>query len=306
MTPDEFTNQEFHLDVGDGHRLYVQDWGKANAKTPILFLHGGPGGGFSDKYKTIFNPHKQRVIFFDQRGAGKSTPSGSLKNNTTSDLVEDTHKIVAHLQLKDFIVTGGSWGSCLALAYAIKYPNNIKAMVLKGIFTGSKVEVDWLDKGKFESIFPDVWERFLADTPKNHHNNPSSYHFKRILGKDPEAAKQSAYAYQNLEAALLSLDDRFTPMPYEDFEPDGAITEVHYLANNCFIPENYILDNAHKLTMPIWLIQGRYDMVCPPITAYELSKRIPNCELVWTVAGHANDRANYDVSRSLLLQMASD
>lgn len=306
MTPDEFTNQELFLDVGDGHQLYVQDWGNKNAKHPIVFLHGGPGGGVSNKYRQRFVPELQRVIFFDQRGCGKSLPTGSREHNTTDKMVDDIEKIALRLKLDSFILVGGSWGSTLALAYCIKYPQRVHAMVINGIFTGRKSEIEWLDKGRFQTYFPDLWEKYLEQTPPAHRNDPSTYHFKRALGEDEGAAKQSAYAYENVEGALLGLDDRYTPQDYDEYDPTGIKIEIHYLANGCFMPENYILDNAYKLTMPVWIVQGRYDMVCPPETAYTLHKQLPNSRLIWTVAGHGNDRANYDVNRTLLLQMCQD
>jgi proline iminopeptidase len=304
MNPDQYTLGEHFLEVGDGHTLYVQDWGNAKAK-PIVFLHGGPGAGVKDKYKTGFDPKKQRVIFFDQRGSGKSLPTGSLKHNTTKDLVADIEKIAVALKLKPFILTGGSWGSCLALAYGLEHPKRVEAMVLRGIYTGSKSETEYLDGGKiWKTYFPDVWDTYLARTPKAHHHNPTAYHHEQTQGDDPEKAKKSAYAYGEVESSLLALDDRHTPADYDEYDPNFVKIEMHYLANNCFLPDRYILNNAHKLAMPIYLIQGRYDMVCPPVTAYELSQKLPNAELFWTIAGHANDRPNYDLNRSLLLQLS--
>lgn len=305
MTPDEHTNQEIYLDVGDGHKLYVHDWGNVKAKTPILFLHGGPGSHTKDHHKVTFDPSTQRVIFFDQRGSGKSTPTGSLEANTTKEQIGDIEKIADHLALNELTITGGSWGSCLALAYALEHPKRIKAMVLRGIFTASRREFEFIEKGGFKDFFPDVWQNLLKHTPKAHHHNPSEYHYKRILGKNEAEAKESAYYFGNTEAALLNLDDRFTPERFEDYDPAGTIVAVHYYRTLCFLPDRHILDNAHKLKMPIWLIQGRYDMVCPPITAYELNKVLPNSHLVWTTAGHGNERPNYDVNRTILLQMTS-
>ncbi len=305
MNPDQFTIGEHYIEVGDGHALYVQDWGNNRAKIPILFLHGGPGSGTRDSHKQTFDPTLQRVIFFDQRGAGKSIPKGSLEHNSTDKLIEDVETIVTHLKLNQFIITGGSWGSLLALAYTIKHPKRVKAMVLRGIFTGRKQEIAYVDGGEFKRFFPDAWQSYLDKTPKTYHKSPSKYHYERVFGEDAEAAKASAYAYAELESALLSLDDRHMPIHYEEFDPDPMRIELHYLRHGCFMPDNHIMDNAHKLTMPIWLVQGRYDMVCPPFTAYELHQKLPNSHLIWTTAGHSNDRANYDVTRTILLQMVT-
>jgi proline iminopeptidase len=302
MNPDQYTISEQFLNVGGGHELYIQEWGNVKAKTPIIFLHGGPGSGVKDKYRDQFAPTQHRVIFFDQRGSGRSIPTGSLVHNTTQDLVEDIEKIAKFFRISSFVLTGGSWGSCLALSYAIKYPNRVEALVLRGIFTGTKTEMDWVNKGHFKTFFPDVWDKFLAKTPKKYAHNPVQYHIPRIVGPVAQAAKESAYIYGNLESALLNLDDRFTPANIDDYDPTMSKLEAHYLSHNCFLTDNYILNHAQQLTMPIWLIQGRYDMVCPPITAYRLHQRLPNSQLIWTIAGHGNDRPNYDVNRTILLQ----
>lgn len=306
MTPDQHTNQEFFLDVGDGHQLYVQDWGKKDAKTPVIFLHGGPGAGVNDRHKQRFAPANQRVIFFDQRGSGKSLPQGSIEKNTTHELVEDIEKLADYLDLEKFVLTGASWGSCLALVYALEHPERIHSMVLSGIYTASKAETDFIDKGGFRDFFPDLWEHYKDSAPKEYAHDPSEYHYKKAFGNDREEAKKSIYSYAMLESSLMSLDDRFTPVSYDDFDPDHMKIELHYLKHNGFLPDRYILDNAHKLIMPIWLVQGRYDMVCPPVTAYELSKQLRNSHLIWAMAGHGSDRSNYDVIRSLLLQITSE
>jgi len=176
--------------------------------------------------------------------------------------------------------------------------------VLTGIFTGSQAEIDWLCRGGFRDFFPEVWQRYLDETPKSHHENPSAYHFKRALGSDERAARASAYIYSNLEAGVMSLDDRFTPENFEEFDAAGSRIEIHYLANRCFVPDRFVLDNAPKLHMPIWLVQGRFDCVCPPKTAYELHQKLPNSHLTWTVSGHKAERENWNIMRTILLQVA--
>lgn len=305
MTPDAHTIHETFIDVGNGHTLYVQDWGSTDAKTPILFLHGGPGGGCNDTHKRSFDPTRQRVIFFDQRGAGKSLPYGSLEHNTTTDLVEDIEKIAQHFKLRHFILNGGSWGSCLALAYALQHPQRVSAMVLTGIFTGSQAEIRWIDDGGFRNFFPDVWQAYLDHTPKAHQHNPSQYHYEQALHGNEAAAKASAYAYACLEGALLSLDDRFAPKGFEEYDPTSSRLELHYLAHACFLPERYILEHAHLLKMPVWLVQGRYDFVCPPSTAHELHQALGDSQLILTTSGHRSERENWNVIRTILLQLTS-
>ena len=303
MTPDEYTNQEFTLEVDKGHELYIQDWGNKNSKTPIMFLHGGPGSGCKDGHKQRFDPTKQRVIFHDQRGSGRSTPRGLLKRNTTADLIEDIERIAVRLRLHQFVLTGASWGSGLSFAYALRYPKRVKGMVLAGIFTGSQDEIDWVDEGSWREFYPEIWEKYLAETPKIHRREPTDYHAKRILGRNEADAKHSAYAYATMTGAISSLDDRHVPGNFDEFDPSAIRIEVHYLQKHCFLPDKHILKNAHKLTMPIWMIQNRYDMICPPITAYQLERALPDAQLVWTIGGHHNEREGWNVMRTILLQM---
>lgn len=301
MTPDEYTIREFFLDVGDGHQLYVQDWGYKDAKHPAIFLHGGPGSNCKDKFKLNFDPKKQRVIFFDQRGSGKSLPKGELRNNDSQKLVDDIEKIIRELKLSRVVLTGGSWGSCLALLFGIKYPDRVHGMVLNGIFTARKSEIEYLDKGGFKLFFPDLWDQYVATAPPKYKSDPSKYHYENIFSSDQALAKKSAYAYsEKLEGPLLNLDDRYEPEKFEEFDPDAMKIELHYLNNNCFLPEDYIFQNANKLNLPVWLIQGRYDAVCPPITAYELDKLLPNSRLIWSVSGHMISRESWSIIKLLL------
>jgi proline iminopeptidase len=304
MNPDYYTLQELMLDVGDGHEIYIQDWGNKHAKTPVLFLHGGPGSGLSDSHKRHFNPLKHRVIFFDQRGSGKSTPYGDLEHNATQDLVKDIEKIADKLELNTFIISAASWGACLGLVYAIEHPERVSAMVLRGIFTGTKTELDWVKEGRYRQFFPEVWAHVLENTPKEHRQRAGDYHFERILGDDKNAAAVSAITLQNAVGAIYALDDRFWPLSLRDeYDPNSMRIEAHYTVNNCFLPDNYIMEHAPSLQMPVYLIHGRYDMICPPITAWALDQKLPNSKLFWTMANHANDRSNYDVHHTLLSQI---
>jgi proline iminopeptidase len=199
MKPDEFTIEEAFIDVGDGFQIYAMDWGNKKATLPIIRLHGGPGSMAKNRHLELYNPYEQRVIVFDQRGCGRSLPYGALENNTTDKLVEDISKVADHFKIDQFILTGSSWGSCLALAYALKYPKRVTAMALQGVFTGSQSEIDYLDSGKFQTFFPEVWEHFVDQTPKEFQKDPAAYHMKRMLGENPEAIASSAYAYSSME-----------------------------------------------------------------------------------------------------------
>ena len=306
MTPDEFTNQEFYLDVGDGHQLYVQDWGNKKARLPIIYLHGGPGDGCGDRDKRNYDPRKHRVIFHDQRGSGKSLPFGSLKHNSTPELVEDIETLAASLNLTRFILVGGSWGSTLALAYGVTHPGRIAGMVLNGVFTATKAELDWFTRGGWQEFFPEVWQEFLEATPAKHQQNPLEYHLQQGLSSDSEAAKQSAYAFANMELGLLKLDDHYTAGKLEDFDPTSIFIQLHYNRNQFFLREGHILRHAGKLQMPVYLIAGRYDMVTPPVTAYNLAEALPDAEIVWTINGHIRQHEAKNIQTLLVNRLVED
>ena len=303
MQNDSFTNQEFMLDVGDGHQLHVVDWGNKDASVPYIHLHGGPGSQAKDKHKAPFDPAAQRVIFFDQRGCGLSTPYGLIENNTTQDLVADISKIADKLQIEKFSLHGTSWGSALALAYAIAHPERIAALVIGGVFTGSKFENDWIDRGHFKIFYPDVWQAYLDRTPEQYRDDPSAYHFDKVINGTPEEQKRSGYAYDCLESGIIRLDDRFQSEDFAEYDPASIRIEMHYLGKGCFMPDRYIFDNLAKLTMPIHVVQGRYDMVCPPATAYELHKKLPNSHLYWTLSGHAVEHEGENIFRAIIASL---
>lgn len=287
MSPDNFTIQEALIPVSSKHTLYAQEWGNPDAENCFIFLHGGPGSGCSDSAKLLFNPCLQRVIFFDQRGSGKSLPTGSLQQNTTSQLVGDISRVADFFGIQSFILVGGSWGSTLALCYALAQPKRVIAMVLRGIFLGTKSEIDFIEQGRFGEFFPDIWDAFLQQTPENFHGNPAAYHVPRILGQNKLAQKQSAFVYAQLQTALSQLQQPVLPVDFASFDVHKIVIETHYTANCCFIENNYILRNASKLTMPIAIVQGRYDFVCPPVTAQLLASELRNATLEFTTAGHS-------------------
>lgn len=305
MTEDAYTNQACMLAAGDGHELWVHDWGNKTAGVPIFFLHGGPGSQCKDKHKFPFDPKTQRVIFHDQRGAGQSLPKGELAHNTTQDLAADITKIAEHLDIKTFIITGNSWGSTLALYYAIKNPERVHAVVVGGVWFGSKAENAYLDGGGWRVHFPELWDWLVSTVPEEHRANPAAYHFGQAFGDNPVKAAESARVYGDLEAALISLDDRHSPTPAEDYEPGSMLIEMRYMVESCFIPDRFIPDNAARLTMPVHIVQGRYDFVCPPAAAYELHTLVPHSTLTWVAAGHAAEHETI-TALSLIYQHISD
>lgn len=303
MNKDQYTRRHFMLPVGDGHKLNVIEWGAQSAKVPVIFLHGGPGSSVKDKYKQAFDPQLHRVIFFDQRGAGSSTPKGSLKNNTTHDLIEDINKIAKEFKLKSFYLHGSSWGSALALAYSIAYPKKVRGLVIGGVYTATRAENDWIDNGGFRAFYPDVWQQYLEMTPKAYRDDPSTYHIQKLLKGTAEERKVSGYAYEFLEGAVIALDDRRTPTNLETYDPAKIRLQAHYLSQDAFLPDNHILQNASKLKMPVHIVQGRYDMVCPPKTAYALHQALPNSRLYWTTAGHVSEHETYNTFKAILASL---
>ncbi len=304
LTADGFTLSETYLDVGDGHRLYVQDWGCAEAARAVVALHGGPGTATTDSHKEYFDPSRQRVLFCDQRGVGRSTPYASVEHNTTQHLVADLVAILDRFGLDKAVLMGGSWGSCLALTFAVAHPERVEALALYGLLTARQQELDWLNEARWRTFYPEVWQWYLDRTPPDHHDDPTGYHFGRILSDDAKASKESAYAYTTVDTAITELDDRFKPSPLEDdFDAGPARLQAHYFTHSHFLPDEHVLDNAHRLTMPVHIVQGRYDMVCPPVSAYQLAERLACPELYWTANGHLPDREGWNVLRTVLLQL---
>jgi proline iminopeptidase len=303
MTPDKHTNQELMLDVGNGHTIYVHDWGTKHAKIPFIYLHGGPGSHIKDAQRQDFDPKKHRVIFFDQRGCGKSLPYGSLEHNTTDDLIGDITRVADKLKLDKFRIRAGSWGSFLALVYAIRNPERVAGLVLNGIFSGSQGECDWISQGRFGTFYPEVWEQYLARTPEEHRGDPSAYHYKNILEGDAHQVFSSALAVEEMEHSIMNLDDRGRPIDPETFDPTAARLFAHYFSNHLFVPDFYVMKNASKLKMPLWIVQGRYDMDCTPYTAYLLHKAVPGSQLYMTIDNHRAGHETSTVLRAILHQL---
>lgn len=277
------------LKVGDGHSLYYELCGNPKGKA-VLFLHGGPGGGLQKKDRQYFNPKKFNVILFDQRGCGRSKPFASVKANTTGHLVADIRRLLAHLGIEKVFLFGGSWGSTLALAYAIKYPQSVAGMLLRGIFLASKSDINYYIDGAVKEMFPEARERFLSIVPKKNRKNPEAYYFKKILNGSKAEREKFAFerTYYESKISALKQDEkrlmkklkRWKYLPF-------ALIASKYAANNCYLENNYILKNAGKLSkIPTTIIHGRYDLVCSPSSAYKLHKKIEGSKLIYTTAGH--------------------
>lgn len=300
MIEDEFTLAEFYLDVGDGHQIYVQDWGNQHTKTPIIYLHGGPGNGCGQHDKQRFNPAVNRVIFFDQRGSGRSLPVAELKHNNTQALIGDIDKLADKLKLTSFALVGGSWGSTLALCYAIHAPNRVHSLIIDGIFLANKADKDWLGNGGWRDFFPDKWQAYSDSVPAAYKDKPTDYYFRQIKSDDPETLKRAAYEYSKMEIGLLRLDESYSSGSLADFDPTASLIEMHYLSNDCFLEDNYILKRADQLALPVHIIQGRYDMVCRPQNAYLLAQTAPQANLIWSIGGHSKQHEASTIQRLLI------
>jgi len=272
------------LKVSDIHSMFYQEAGNPEGK-PALFLHGGPGVGILPDYRRFFDPKVYRVILPDQRGAARSTPYAELSENTTWDIVEDLEKLRKHLHIERWIVMGGSWGSTLGVSYAIHYPQSVAALILRGIFLARPMEEDWLFRpGGASQIFPDEWERFVSPIPEKERGNLLPAYYSLLTGENEEEKLRAARAWTRWEVSTMTLVPN--PAVIEAMmEPKSAVAiariECHYSVNNFFMKsDNYLLDLIHKIHgIPCRIVQGRHDVLCPPISAWDLHKALPGSDL---------------------------
>ena len=280
-----------HLDVGDGHRIYWERCGTPGAK-PAVFLHGGPGGGFSPEHRRLFDPARYDLLLFDQRGCGQSTPHASLDANTTWHLVADIERLRAMMGVDQWLVFGGSWGSTLALAYAQAHRAQVSELVLRGIFTIRQSEIDWYYQEGASRIYPDKWERFVVPVPETERGDLVAAYRQLLTGDDPAARIAAARAWSVWEGETV----RLLPDPAlsavhdaDDFALAFARIENHYFTHRGWLDDGQLIANAAILAdIPGVIIHGRYDMACPAETAWALHKAWPQArfELI-EGAGHA-------------------
>ena len=268
----------------DEHQVYFEQCGNPNGK-PAIFLHGGPGGGGSEDVRRFFNPDLYRIVVFDQRGCGRSKPHGCLKNNTTWDLVSDIENLRNKLGIEKWLVFGGSWGSTLSLAYAQAHPESVSEIVLRGIFLLRKEELHWFYQDGASRIFPEAWSGFLEIIDEDKRDNLMSAYHKIFTSDDKQKRLIAAIAWSRWEAATSSLS--YKPSLVEEFsDPEFALAfaliENHYFINKgWFETENQLIENIDKIrSIPSVIVQGRYDVVCPMKTAWELSEAWPEAEMI--------------------------
>lgn len=287
--------QEF-VSTQDGHEIFYQLAGNAQA-TPFLVVHGGPGAGCSLAMLDFFDLDKCHIILVDQRGAGKSKPHADLTNNTTAKIIADFELIRKLLKIDSWVLFGGSWGSTLSLAYAIKHPEVIRAMILRGIFLSTQQEIAWLFEG-VKSFKLEAWQDFVAPLSADDAKDVLKFYYTQLTEADLNTQQYFAKKFAKWEASLSTLEPDLQFIEAfldKDLSYALARIEAHYLINNCFFPSNnYLLDNINLIEhIPLKIIQGLYDLVCPPVSASKLHFAYNNSELITTVAGHsAFDKAN--------------
>lgn len=282
------------LKVSEIHELYYELSGNPEG-IPVIGLHGGPGGSSSPWMRRLTDPSKFLVVLYDQRGAGKSTPSGDLRENDTGALVRDIDRLRDHLGLGKVVLFGGSWGTTLALAYAETHPENVSALVLRGVFTAARDEIDHFYHGGSAIHFPDAFADLLSALPDPERRPLPAYMLELIQGSEGEERLRYCRAWARYEAtmATLQITDAFRERMKKWVEGEGVCTfslfENHYMANGCFLEEGQLLKDAGRLAgIPTYIVQGRYDVICPPRTAWRLHRAIPGSTLVLAdAAGHS-------------------
>lgn len=282
--------KSYHIKVSPLHTIYAEECGNPKG-TPALFLHGGPGAGLSPNHRRFFNPEKYRIILFDQRGAGKSKPYAELRENTLWDLIDDIEVIRKKLKVSQWLVFGGSWGSTLALTYAISYPRQILHLVVRGIFLCRHEEILWFYQYGAHQIFPDAWKNYIAPIPPAERHDMLGAFYRRLTSPDKKNRLEAAKAWSQWEGATICLKpDAKVFHEFTEIAVSLARIECHYFMHNCFYPEdNYILNNAHKIAhLSADIIHGRYDIVCPVKNAFDLKEKMPRARLtIVPDSGHA-------------------
>lgn len=280
------------LKVSDLHEIYYEQVGNPKGQ-PIVFLHGGPGGGLSTDHRRYFDPARYRVVLLDQRGCGQSKPFAELRENTTWDLVKDIEKLRAHLEIDKWMVFGGSWGSTLALTYAIQHPDRVLGLILRGIFLCRPSEIRWFYQDGACHVFPDVWEAYRDLIPPSERDDFVKAYYRRLTSDDEGLRLEAARTWSRWEMATSYLRTNLSAIETMN-EPEKALPfariEAHYFVNNSFYPsDNWILEHIDRLqAIPAVIIQGRYDMVCPPRSAWELHRAWPKSQLHFVGdAGHS-------------------
>ncbi len=290
-----------HLDVGEGHQLFWEECGKPDGQ-PVLFVHGGPGAGCTVDHRRYFDPSRYRIILYDQRGAGRSMPLGGLEANTTWDLVADMERLREFLGVDHWLLFGGSWGSTLALAYAQRHPERVHGLILRGIFLGTRSEIDWFLYG-MGHFFPEAAADFAASIPAGERGDLLGAYHVRLIDPDPAVHMPAARAWSLYEGRCSSL--RPSPDIEAHFcDPTVALgiarIEAHYFMHDCWLEPDQLLNGIDEIrNLPAVIVQGRYDVVCPPRTAAALAEAWPEAD--FTIVPDAGHAASEPGTRSALV-----
>lgn len=280
--------QHGHLAGDPPHRIYWEQSGNPYGM-PVLFCHGGPGAGSSPSQRRFFDPRHYRIVLFDQRGAGRSRPVAEIQSNTTAHLIADMERLRAKLGIGRWILFGGSWGSSLALAYAIAHPDRVAGLILRGVFLCRPFELDWFVNG-MGMIFPEAWRAFAEFVPEAERSDLLEAYYRRLADPDPAVHGPAARAWSRYETSCSTLLPPREPVPGDDASALSlARLEAHYIRNRMFLPDNHFLDHIEALRpIPAVIVQGRYDVVCPAISATDLARAWPEAEFVIVPdAGHS-------------------
>lgn len=291
LYPDIKPYKTHQIKVAEPHVLYVEESGKPDG-IPVLFVHGGPGAGCEAYHRCFFDPNVYRIILFDQRGAGRSTPHAALEGNTTQALVADIEIIRERLQVNRWILFGGSWGSTLSLVYAQTHTERVMGLILRGIFLCRQKEIDWFYQQGADRIFPDYWQDYLEPIPVAERDDLLKAYYQRLTGENEIARMHAAKAWSIWEgrtATLMPNKNVINHFGSAHVALSLARIECHYFMNNSFLEDNQILNNAHKLqNIPGVIVQGRYDLICPMQSAWELQQVWSKAELkIIADAGHS-------------------
>ncbi|AAZ24400.1 prolyl aminopeptidase [Colwellia psychrerythraea] len=277
-----------YLKVSPLHQLYIEQCGNEQG-IPVIFLHGGPGSACREQHRCYFDPAIYHIILFDQRGCGRSKPQGELKENNTLALVEDINTIRKHLGISQWLVFGGSWGATLALVYAKQYPKQVLGMILRGVFLGRAQDINWVytNKGAAQ-IYPDAWQALVDNLPIEQQQAPLNALYQRLINSDEQISRDAYNRLQQWESAILNIQPGTPASIVDTINKKPSIIQLHYSINRCFIEKNPILEQITQISdIPIKIIQGRYDFVCPVEQAWQLAYHCPQAKLtVIDMAGH--------------------
>ncbi|KGJ86941.1 prolyl aminopeptidase [Colwellia psychrerythraea] len=301
LYPDIKPFSQQYLEVSPLHQLYIEQCGNEQG-IPVVFLHGGPGSGCREQHRCYFDPAIYHIILFDQRGCGRSKPQGELKENNTIALVEDINVIRKHLGISQWLVFGGSWGATLALLYAKQYPTQVLGMILRGVFLGRPQDINWVySNNGAAKIYPEAWQAFVEELPLHQQQTPLKAIYQQLISSDEQISRNAYNRLQQWESAILNIQPSPPASKGDAINKYPSIIQLHYSINHCFIEQSPILEQIYRIgDIPINIIQGRFDFVCPVEQAWQLAYHCPQSTL--TVIDEAGHLANEPLMINALVE----